>query len=94
MGKVAQELDLTKAQKQQLKPILQKEAQKLKALRADTSLSRQQKRQKLQQIRQDMVAKVKPILTPEQLDKWQKLRQATHAKPRPDQARPRRSRLP
>jgi len=79
MGKVAQELDLTKDQKQQLKPILQEEAQKLKALRTDTSLSRQQKRQKLQQIRQDMVAKIKPILTPEQLVKWQELRGTKHA---------------
>ena len=80
MGTVAQELDLTKDQKQQLKPILQEEARKLKALRTETGLSRQQKRQKLQEIRQDMVAKVKPILTPEQLDKWQKLRGERHAK--------------
>ncbi len=81
-GKVAQELNLTKDQKQQLKPILQEEARKLKALRTETGLSGRQKRQKLQEIRQDMVAKVKPILTPEQLEKWQKLRQQTHAKHR------------
>jgi len=83
MGKVAQELHLTKDQKQQLKPILQEEAKKLKALRPETGLSVQQKRQKLQEIRKDMVAKVKPILTPEQLEKWQKLRGERHAKHRP-----------
>jgi periplasmic protein CpxP/Spy len=79
MGKVAQELNITADQKQQLKPILQEEAQKVKALRADTSLSQQQKRQKLQEIRQDLLAKIKPILTPQQLAKWQQLRGEKHA---------------
>jgi periplasmic protein CpxP/Spy len=80
MGKVAQELNLTADQKRQLKPTLQEEAQKVKALRADTGLSQQQKRQKLQEIRQDLLAKIKSILTPEQLAKWQQLRGEKHAK--------------
>jgi periplasmic protein CpxP/Spy len=77
---LAQELNLTNHQKQQLRPILQEEAPKLKALRANTSLSQAQKRQQLKAIRQDLLAKIKPILTPEQLAKWQQLRGERHAK--------------
>jgi Spy/CpxP family protein refolding chaperone len=77
---IAAELSLTDDQKQQLKPILKDEAQKLKTLRADTSLDRAQKRAQRKAIRQDFVAKVKPILTPEQIEKWQSLRAAMRAK--------------
>jgi Spy/CpxP family protein refolding chaperone len=78
LEKVAQELDLTAEQRQQLKPILQEEGQKLKALRADTSLSKAQKHQQLKAIRQDLLTRVKPILTPEQLARWQEIRQQMH----------------
>ena len=71
---LAQELNLTAAQKQQLKPILREEAQKLKALRAETGVTKQQKRAELLQFRRDTLARIKGILTPEQLEKWQKLR--------------------
>ena len=76
---IATELNLTADQKQQIKPILKDEAQKLKALRAESGLSRAQKRAQFKAIRQDFVAKVKPILTPEQLAQWQSLR-AAHGK--------------
>ena len=71
---IAAELQLTDEQKQQLKPILREEAQKLRSLRAETGLTRQQKRAQLRQIRQDLLARSKPILTPEQLQKWHELR--------------------
>ena len=77
--KVAQELNLTPEQRQQLKPILQDAAQKLKALRADASLSQAQKHQQLKAIHQEAAAKIKPILTPEQLAKWQELRHQARA---------------
>ena len=78
LQKVAQELDLTADQRQQLKPILQEERQKLKALRADTSLSKAQKHQQFKAIRQDLLTRVKPILTTEHLAKWQGIRQQMH----------------
>lgn len=71
---LAAELQLTDQQKQQLKPIFRDEAQKLKNLRAQTGLSRRQKHAQLNQIRQDLLARAKPILTPAQLQKWQELR--------------------
>jgi Spy/CpxP family protein refolding chaperone len=71
MEKLAQELNLTPDQKQQLKPVLQEQAQKLRALRANKSLTQAQKGQQLVAIRQDLVARIKTILTPDQLAKWQ-----------------------
>ena len=77
---IAAELQLTDQQKQQLKPILREEAQKLKSLRAQTDLTKRQKRVQLLQIRQDLLARIKPILTPEQLAKWQTLYGGTRAR--------------
>ena len=71
---LAAQLNLSGEQKQQLKPIFRDEAQKLKNLRAQTGLSRWQKHAQLNQIRQDLLARITPVLTPEQLQKWQELR--------------------
>ena len=75
MQAVAKELGLTDEQKQQLKPILQAEAEKMKALRDDQSLSRPEKLEKLKAIREELLPQLKEILTPEQIAKWQKIRQ-------------------
>jgi len=83
MQEVAKELGLTDDQKQQLKPVLQAEAVKLKALRDDQSLSRQEKIEKLKAIGAELLPQLKEILTPEQLAKWQKLRQERQAKAGP-----------
>jgi Spy/CpxP family protein refolding chaperone len=71
---IAAQLQLTDQQKQQLKPILRDEAQKLKSLWAETGVAKRQKHAQLNQIRQEFTAKVKAILTPEQFAKWQNLR--------------------
>jgi Spy/CpxP family protein refolding chaperone len=71
---IAARLQLTDEQKQQLKPILREEAQKLKSLWAETGVAKRQMHGQLNQIRQDFTARVKAILTPEQFAKWQTLR--------------------
>ena len=88
MQEVAKELGLTDDQKQQLKPVLQAEAVKLKALRDDQSLSRQEKIEKLKAIGAELLPQLKEILTPEQLAKWQKLRQERQAKAGPSAPQP------
>lgn len=80
LQQVAAQLDLTDAQQQQLQPILKDEAQKLRSLRAETTLSRQQKRAQLKSIHQDFVAKLKTVLTPQQVEKWQQLHTTRHGK--------------
>ena len=63
-------------QKQQLKAILRDEAQNLKNLRAETGVAKRQRHAQVIQIRQDLAARIKAILTPEQYTKWQTLRGA------------------
>src|SRR5947208_2239589 len=63
LEQMAKELNLTEDQKGKLKPIFQQEAEKLKALREDTSLSREQRREKLKGIRDEIAGKVKGVLT-------------------------------
>lgn len=74
MQHLARYLNLTDAQKAQIKPILQNEGQQLKALRNDTSLTPDQRKVKVQEIRQATRAQIQPILTPEQVAKFQDLR--------------------
>lgn len=74
LEKMSAALQLTPAQKQQIRPILVQEAPKLKALKADTSMPPLQKAMKMRQIGEDTDAKLQPILTPEQNQKWQQMR--------------------
>ncbi len=80
MQEVARELGLTDTQKEQFKPILKAEFAKKKALREDQSLTRLEKLEKLKAIRAELLPQVKEILTPEQLEKWQKIHQQRQAK--------------
>ena len=75
LEKLSTELQLTPAQKKQVGPILMQEAPKLKAIKANTSLGPMQKAMQLKQIGEDTDAKMKPILTPEQYQKFQQIRQ-------------------
>lgn len=72
LAQMAEQLQLTEDQKTQLKPILKEETDKMRALRADTSLSREDRQAKLKEIRDGTSAKFKKILKPEQYEKWQK----------------------
>lgn len=68
---VAEELNLTAEQKEKVKPILQEEREKMRGLK---DLAPDQRREKVKELRKEVADKLKPILTPEQLEKWQKLR--------------------
>ena len=74
LQQISEELKLTDDQKEKLKPIFRDEAAKLRELRNDKDLSREDRVTKVKAIRDDAAAKLKPILTPEQLEKWNKLR--------------------
>lgn len=68
-------LSLTSAQREKIRPIVLAEAPRLKAVRDDTSLSKQQKADKLREIFKDTDAKMKPILTPQQMQNLQRIRE-------------------
>ncbi len=84
---IAEQLQLTADQKEKLKPIFDDETQKLRALRQDTSLSREDRTAKLKAIQEATDAKVKPLLTTEQLEKWNKLRAEAPKRPRKEQTK-------
>jgi len=69
------QLNLTPDQKKQMLPIMMEEASKMKALKSDTSLGPLQKAMQMKQLGADMDAKVKPILNPDQYQKFEAMRQ-------------------
>lgn len=73
-GRRFQALNLTDQQKSQLKPVFESTRQQMQALRSDTTLTPDQKREKIQQIRQNQMAQMKSILTPEQQQQMQQMR--------------------
>jgi len=73
--RMAKELGLTEDQKTQIKAIHEAARPQLEAIRADQSLTREQKREKAQAIQKDTQAKVDAVLTPEQRTKAQAMRE-------------------
>lgn len=67
-------LNLSDQQIQKLEPVLNEQQVRMTAVRRDTSLSRQERVAKLREIGKTESAKLKTLLTPEQLEKWQRMR--------------------
>jgi Spy/CpxP family protein refolding chaperone len=86
-SKMADELSLTAEQKEKIKPILKAEREKMQDLK---ELPAAERRAKLPEIRKEVTEKLKPILTPEQLEKWQKLREQPQGKRGEKKARDRK----
>jgi Spy/CpxP family protein refolding chaperone len=66
-------LNLTEEQKSKIKPILEGESAKIKAIFDDQSLTKQQKRDKIREIHSTSYEQIKPILTAEQKQKHDEL---------------------
>jgi len=67
-------LGLTEQQKQQIVPLLEQELKQLGALKKDTSLSALKKVEQLRQLGASFDEKIKPLLNPEQQQKFQVMR--------------------
>jgi protein CpxP len=74
LEEIATQLQLTPEQKMQLLPILAAEAPKVRAIKNDQSLSKQEKVQQLKALHDETNPQVKSILTPEQYEKLQEIR--------------------
>lgn len=72
---LSEKLSLTDDQKTRMKPILQDEAQQMKAVRDDTSLSDAQKHAKMRAIHESFHDQINGVLTPEQQAKWKQMKQ-------------------
>ncbi len=66
-------LNLTEEQKARIKPMFENESVKIKAILEDSTLSRQQKRNKVRDIHAATFEQIKSVLTPEQLKKHEQM---------------------
>ena len=71
---LSEKLNLTDEQKTTLKPILEDQALQMKAIHADTSLSEEQKRDKMKAIHETLHDKINAVLTPEQQVKFKQMK--------------------
>ncbi|EEF62308.1 hypothetical protein [Pedosphaera parvula] len=75
MEKVFAELKVSPEQKEKLKAIFEDRHQKVQEIIKDSSLSREDKHKKFKEIVDAGNDKIKTILTPEQQERWQKMRE-------------------
>ena len=74
VDRMATELKLSDEQKTKVTALLEAGNKKRQELRADTALSQDERREKSRTFMRDQNKKLKEILTPEQFEKWQKMR--------------------
>ena len=74
-GKHRQDLNLTDDQKTKLEEVFKKQGEKMRELRQDQSLSREDRRAKMQKIQEDSDPDIKKILTPDQYTQYKKLQE-------------------
>ena len=70
------ELGLSDEQRDKLRAAQKEQGEKARAIRGDASLSRDQKAEKVRDLRAAFTASAKTILTAEQFEKWQKMQEA------------------
>ncbi len=73
--RMAEKLNLSQQQQDQLKPIMDKNREQAKTIWQDNSLTQDQKKEKLKSLRQDSQTQMAAILTPDQQQQLQQMRQ-------------------
>ena len=66
LQRMTQALNLSDDQQQKIKPILENESTQMQSLRADTSLSQEDRMAKMKQIRENTSSQINPILNADQ----------------------------
>ena len=74
LDRMTEELKLTDDQKPKVKAVLEDGAKKRQEMFSDSSVPREQRREKMQALMDEESKKLKAILTPEQNEKWEKMR--------------------
>lgn len=77
---LSEKLNLTADQKVKLKPILEEQAQQMKAVREDASLSPEQQKAKMKTIHESFHGQFNAVLTPEQQAKLKQMKQESMEK--------------
>ncbi len=71
-NRMAEELKLTKEQQTKMRTFREEQRKKAEAIRNDTTLTQEQRKEKNAELRKDAQAKMKETLTAEQYAKWEK----------------------
>ncbi|CAN5407102.1 hypothetical protein BH09VER1_BH09VER1_09700 [soil metagenome] len=74
-------LSLTPEQSEKMKAIMDAQRPAMDALRNDQTLSREDRRAKMQELRKAVEPEIAAILTPEQKTKWEELRSQVGNRP-------------
>lgn len=72
---LSKELNLTEEQKAKVKPILEDQEKQMHAIREDSSLSQEQKHEKMMQVHENTHSQINGILTPDQQKKFADLKE-------------------
>lgn len=72
--KLLQALNLSDKQKAKVAPILEKTKSDVQAIRANSSLSKHQKHEQIETVRQSAEQQLQAVLTPEQFQKFQQMK--------------------
>lgn len=72
---LSKELNLTDEQKAKVKPILEDQEKQMHAIRNDSSLSQDQKHEKMMQLHETSHSQINAILTPDQRKKFAQLKE-------------------
>jgi Spy/CpxP family protein refolding chaperone len=78
---ISQQLSLSEDQKPKVKPILEDMQKQMADLRKDTTVQGTDRRAKMKEIRDGATTKLKDVLTPDQLAKWEKMGQGQRRSP-------------
>ena len=78
LQRLSETLKLTDDQKSQIKPILEDRHQKMESMHSDTSLSEEDKRNKMRSIFEDSNNKIRAVLNDEQKQKFDQMQQRRH----------------
>ena len=73
LKKMTKKLNLSADQQAQIKPMLESQDQQMEQLRMDKTMSRQDRRQKMMDIRQDTHEKIKGVLNDTQKQKYESM---------------------
>jgi len=73
LQRMTRQLNLSDAQQQLIKPILENEAKQMQSLHEDSSLPQQDRMSKMMQIRQGTSEQIKPILSADQQQKYEQM---------------------
>jgi len=75
VDRIAQSLGLSDQQKTQVQSLYNQQSEKVRSIIQDTSLSKDEKRSKIMDLRKSTSEQMKSILTPEQYQKWGSMQQ-------------------